>query len=202
MSQKVPHGCFHLNQGQVDKPFILRTDAINTYIGGVLSQIQSDAANRPIGYFSKKLNLCEIRYSATDKEALAVVLTCRNFHHYLWGTHFTVITDHQPLTSIFKRKTKSPRMNRWILEMREYNYDIQYVKGKDNLVADHLSRLGLDQTQFQERQREEPVWRELAEYLEGGRVPTKRLPKSTLDQVAQIDGILYFVKEKRDGSLQ
>ncbi len=107
-------------------------------------------------------------YSATDKEALAIVLACRSFHHYLWGTLFTVVTDHQPLTSIFKRKTKSPRMNRWILEMREYNYDIQYVKSKNNFVADHLSRpvrviirspeatwLGLGRENFQARQKVE-----------------------------------------------
>ncbi len=125
---------------QVDQPFILTTDASDTHVGGVLSQLQSDGANKPVGYFSKKLNPCEIRYSAIDKEALAIVLACRNFHHYLCGTRFTVITHHQPLASIFKRKAKSRRMNRWILEMREYNYDIQYVKGKDNFVADHLSR--------------------------------------------------------------
>ncbi len=155
---------------QVNRPFLLTTDASNTHIGGVLSQIQSHGSNKPIGYFSKKLNPCEFRYSATDKEALAVVLACRNFHHFLWGTRFTVITDHQPLTSIFKRKTKSPRMNRWILEMREYNYEINYLKGKDNFVADHLSRpvrvimrppetswLGLDKPQYVQRQSEDAV---------------------------------------------
>ncbi len=128
-----------LVKAQVNQPFFLTTDASNSHIGGVLSQIQSDGSNKPIGYFSNKLSPCESRYSATDKEALAVVLACRNFH-FLWGTRFTVITDHQPLTSIFKRKTKSPRMNRWILEMRKYNYEINYLKGKDNIVADHLSR--------------------------------------------------------------
>ncbi len=84
------------------------------------------------------------------------------------------MTDHQPLTSVFQRKTKSPRMNQWILEMREYNYEIQYVKGKFNFAADYLSRLvqiivrspeatwlGLDREGFQVKQREEPVWREL-----------------------------------------
>ncbi len=89
--------------------------------------------------------------------------------------------------------------------MREYNYDIQYQKGKDNLVADHLSRpvrvivrhpeatwLGLDQEQFKLRQQEEPVWKELAGYLKGGRVPTKRLPKATLEQFALLDE-MYFV---------
>ncbi len=103
-------------------------------------------------------------------------------------------------------------MNRWILEMREYNYDIQYVKGKDNYVADHLSRpvrvinrapeatwLGLDRETFQARQKEESVWEELTEYLKGGKLPTKRLSKTTLDQFALEDGL--FVREKTDGSL-
>ncbi len=127
-----------LVKAQVNQPFLLTTDASSTHIGGVRCQIQSNGSKRPIGFFSKKLNPCESRYSATDKEVLAVILACRNFHHYRWCTRFTVITDHQPLTSIFKRKTKSPRMNRWILEVREYNYKINYLKGKDNFVADHL----------------------------------------------------------------
>ncbi len=88
-----------------------------------------------------------------------------------YEVHDSVITDHQPLTSIFKRKTKSPRMNRWLLEMREYNYEIKYLKSKDNFVADHLSRrvriivrpaeiswLGLDKPEFMSKQREETVW--------------------------------------------
>ncbi len=203
-----------LVKAQVDQSFILTTDASDTHVGGVLSQLQSGGANKPVGYFSRKLNPCETRYSVTDKEALAIVLACRNFHHYHWGTRFTVVTDHPPLTSIFKQKTKSPRMNRWILEMREYNYDIQYVKGKDNFVADHLSRpvrviirspeatwLGLDRENFQARQKEESVWEELTEYLKGGKLPTKRLSKTTLDQFALEDGLLYFARGKTDGSL-
>ncbi len=98
--------------------------------------------------------------------------------------------------------------------MREYNYDIQYVKGKDNFVADHLSRpvrvivhspkatwLGLDRETFQARQKAETMWGELAEYLKGGKLPAKRLPKTTLDQFVLEDGLLYFVREKTDGSL-
>ncbi len=108
-----------LVRAQPHQPFILTTDASNnTHVGGVLSQTQTDGETKPLGYFSKKLNSTENRYSATDKEALAVVLACRHFHHYLWGTKFTILTDHQPLTSIFKKKTKSARMNRWIMEMR------------------------------------------------------------------------------------
>ncbi len=75
-----------LVKAQVDQPFILTTNASDTHVGGVLSQLQSDGANKPVGYFSKKLNPCETRCSATDKEALAIVLACQNFHHNLWGT--------------------------------------------------------------------------------------------------------------------
>ncbi len=62
--------------------------------------------------------------------------------------------------------------------------------------------LGLDKEAFQIKQREEPAWEELASYLEGGRLPTKRLPKTTLDQFALQDELLYFVREGTDGSLQ
>ncbi len=65
-----------LVKAQVDQPFILTTDASDTHVGGVLSQIQSDGVNKPVGYFSKKLNPCETRHSATDKEALVIVLAC------------------------------------------------------------------------------------------------------------------------------
>ncbi len=75
-------------------------------------------------------------------------------------------------------------------------------EGKHNYVADHLSRpvqiisrtteatwLGLNKEAFQIKQREELVWEELMSYLEGGKVPTKRLPKTTLDQFALQDGL-------------
>ncbi len=128
-----------LVRAQPHQPFILTSDASNTHVGGGLSQIQIDGETKPPGYFSKKLNSTENRYSPTAKEALAVVLACRHFHHYLWGTKFTILTDHQPLTSIFKKK-ESARMNRWIMELREYHYEIKYVQGKYNYVADQLSR--------------------------------------------------------------
>lgn len=203
-----------LARAQSHYPFILTTDASNTHVGGVLSQTQDDGSVKPLGYFSKKLNSTENRYSATDKEALAVVLSCRHFHHYLWGTSFTIFTDHQPLTSVFKRKTKSARMNRWILEMREYQYNIQYVKGKYNYVADQLSRpvrvvqrcptpnyLGLTLDQMKTQQREENKWKEMIEYLEGGSIPTKKYHKSLLHQFNLIDELLYYTKENIDGSI-
>ncbi len=61
--------------------------------------------------------------------------------------------------------------------------------------------LGLDRESFRTRQREEIVWEQLANYLKGGKLPEKRLPKTTLDQFALEEGLLYYVREKADGSL-
>ncbi len=61
--------------------------------------------------------------------------------------------------------------------------------------------LGLDRENFQARQKEESVWEEITEYLKGGKLPTKRLPKTTLNQFALEDGLLYFARKKTDGSL-
>ncbi len=121
---KVDHG----------KRFILETDASQNHVGVILMQYSEEGLPQVIAYFSKKLRPTKVKYATTDKEALAVVLACRQFHHYLWGT------DHQPIVSVFKQGTKSPRMNRWILEMRDYRYKIEYKAGKDNVVADQLSR--------------------------------------------------------------
>ncbi len=202
-----------LVRAQPHQPFIVTTDASNTHVGGVLSQTQTDG--KTLGYFSLKLNSTESRYSATDEEALAVVLACRHFHHYLWGTKFTILTDHQPLTSIFKKKTKSARMNRWIMEMREYHYEVKYIQGKYNYVADQLSRpvrivqrcptttiLGLTSEEFIKFQREEEKWREMIEYLERGSIPTKKYHKTILEQFTLKNEIIYYVKEATDGSIQ
>ena len=161
------------------------------------------------------MKAAETRYSVTDKEALAVVLTCRHFQHYLWNKRFTVLTDHQPLVSIFKKKTKSPRMNRWILEIREYNFDTKYVKGKYNYVADQLSRpianiyesgveahLGKTREELRELQLGEERWKEMIMYLEGGSIPKiKSYPRGTLSQFQMYKDLLYFVATLKDGSV-
>ncbi len=200
-------------RADVTKPFFVTTGASNTHVGGVLSQLAPNGTNRAIGYFSRKLKSAELRYATVDREALAVVLICRQLHHYLWRTKFTIITDHQPLISVFKRKTKSPRMNRWILEMREYNYKIQYIKGKYNHVADQLSRpvlppppadtiLGKTNEEIRTLQLAEGRWAQMIEYLEGGNVPRKNFPLNTLYQFVVWERVLYYTITKRDGSEQ
>ncbi len=98
--------------------------------------------------------------------------------------------------------------------MRAYHYEIKYVQGKYNYVADQLSRpvrivqrcptttiQGLTSEEFIKCQRE-VKWREMIEYLEGGSIPTKKYHKTILEQFTLKDEILYSVKEATDGSIQ
>ena len=204
-----------LVRAHINQPFELHTDASSDHVGAVLMQKQKDNALKPIGYFSKKLKRAEQGYSATDREALAIILSCRKFHHHLWGVPFTIHTDHQPLVSVFKKKTKSPRMNRWAVEMQDYRFRIEYKAGKKNVVADQLSRpvrtifrqnhdnyLGLTKAEMIEKQKAEPRWRELASYLEGGALPRNKYPRTLLNQFLMYEGLLYLSCDKHDNSIQ
>ena len=199
-------------------PFELHTDASGLAVAGVLMQMHNGSL-QPVAYFSRKLKGAELRYSATDKEALAVLLSVRKFHHFLWGSRFKVVTDHRPLLSVFKKKTKSPRMSRWSLEMRDYSFEIIYKAGKSHYVPDALSRPvfqikqtecsrtdvtmleGYTASEMRSEQMKEGRWKELICFLEGGKLPNKRPSRSNLQEFQMQNGILYCIRVSEDGSL-
>lgn len=122
------------------KPFTLTTDASGKAIGAILSQ-QQQAKDLPIAYASRVLNKAEINYSTTEKELLAIVWATQHFRPYLYGTKFTIVTDHKPLTWLFNVKDPGSRLIRWRLKLEEYDYVIRYKEGKTNQNADALSRM-------------------------------------------------------------
>ena len=92
-------------------------------------------------YASKALSDVEKRYSQTEKEALALVWACEKFQIYLLGMEFDLITDHKPLEVIFGPRSKpSERIERFVLRMPPFHYQVIYKPGKSN-IADPLSRL-------------------------------------------------------------
>ena len=96
---------------------------------------------RPLGFFSRKLSQAQIKYSAFDKELLAIKESIQHFRHMVEGKNFTVFTDHKPLTLVMPTTTtRTPQQERHLSYISEFTTDIQHVKGDQNVVADHLSR--------------------------------------------------------------
>ena len=118
------------------KTFTLTTDASNEGLGAILSQ-----DGHPCCFISRTLNPPERNYTTTEKELLAIVWAVRRFRQYLLGRKFKIQTDHQALKWLHNCKDPSSRLIRWRLRLEEYEYDIEYVKGKENVAADTLSRV-------------------------------------------------------------
>lgn len=121
------------NQSQ----FILDTDACDTGIGAVLSQLQ-DGREKVLAYGSRTLN--KRNYCVTDKELLAVRYFTEYFKQYLLGQKFIVRTDHQALVWLYKLKEPKGRIARWIEILSAYNFEIEYRPGPRHGNADGLSR--------------------------------------------------------------
>lgn len=127
------------------KEFMLRTDASNSSMGGVLSQGEIGVDN-PVGFFSKRLDSAQMNYSVIEREMLAIVRAIEYFRVYLLHRRFRLITDHNPLVYIRSSVPQNSRLMRWRLSLEEYDFYIQHQAGKLNQTADFLSRLHEDET--------------------------------------------------------
>jgi hypothetical protein len=123
----------------VRKPFIVSTDASKFALGAVLSQMH-EGLEKPIAFASRVLSPAEENYSVVEKELLAIVFAVKKFHCYLYGTEFTVFTDHNPLQYAMTIRDTSRRIARWVLLLQEYTFHIKYRAGARNGNADVLSR--------------------------------------------------------------
>ena len=120
-------------------PFILATDASGTALGGFLSQT-INGSEQVIAYWSRQMNKAERRYSTIEREALAVVAAVKEFYPYLYGRSFTLLTDHNPLTSLQGLKDTGGRLTRWLLYLQQFDMKVLYRPGRCNGNADTMSR--------------------------------------------------------------
>ena len=123
------------------KMFILDTDASQSGVGAVLSQLH-DGQERVVAYASRVLSKAERQYSVTRKELLAVVTFVKHFRHYLLGRHFVVRTDHSSLQWLYNFKEPEGQTARWLESLQEFDFEVIHRSGRNHSNADALSRCG------------------------------------------------------------
>lgn len=132
-------------------PLILTCDASAYGIGAVIQHIMPNGEERPIAYASRTLSPAEKKYSQIEKETLGLIYGVKKFHQYLWGRHFTLVTDYRPLLTLFGKHKSLPtlaaaRIQRWAIILSAYGYHIVYCKSENHSNADGLSRCPLPET--------------------------------------------------------
>ena len=171
-----------------EQEFILHTDASDSAIGGVLSQNQ-EGKERVIAYWSRQLQKAERNYSTIEKEALAAVAATKEFYPYLYGFHFKLVTDHNPLTSLRGLKDIGGRLSRWTIFLQQFHFEFVYKPGKTHGNADTMSRrpptddtvagihqLEIESEDLSKAQRADEVLIPIIKALEDGKPLTQGVP--------------------------
>ena len=116
----------------------VESDASDYAVGGVLS-LKTEKGWKPMSYYSKTLNDAETRYSTYDKELLAILRCLQEWCGILLGGKFEICTDHRNLTYFRDPKKLTRQQANWMVQLQDFEYDITYIKGGTNRVADALS---------------------------------------------------------------
>jgi len=119
-----------------DKQFMVETDACGQGIRAVLMQ-----KGHPLAYISRQLKGKQLHLSIYEKELLAFIFAVRKWRHYLLPSHFIIKTDQRSLKYLLEQRLNTPVQQQWLPKLLEFDYEIQYRQGKENLVADALSRV-------------------------------------------------------------
>lgn len=125
-----------------DKKTKVSTDASKDGLGAVLLQ-EDEGAWRPVAYASRSMTATECRYAQIEKECLGLAFGCEKFHTYIYGLPNVILeTDHKPLLGIAKKNLcdMSPRIQRLMMRLQRYDFELIYTPGTQMFIADALSR--------------------------------------------------------------
>lgn len=117
------------------QPFVIEADACGVGIGVVLMQM-----GKPIAYISKPLGPKAAAQSVYEKEAMAILEALKRWRHYVLGGKLIFKTDQQSLKFMMSQRLVEGIQHKLLLKLMEFDYVIEYKSGKENLVADALSR--------------------------------------------------------------
>src|SRR6202051_2999603 len=120
-------------------PYTVVTDASGYAIGAALCQDHGNGL-QPCAFLSRKMNDAERNYPVHEQELLAIVHALREWRHYLLGNRISIITDHRSLQYLATQDKLSARQTRWSEFLHQFDFEIRYRPGKENDVAEGLSR--------------------------------------------------------------
>ena len=120
-------------------------DASDIAVGAALQQ-ETDGMWQPIAFFSRKLDKTQKHYSAFDRELFAAYSAIRHFRHFVDGRKFSLLSDHKPFVHAFYSRSDPiiPRRSRQMSCISEFTNNVRHIKGEQNLVADALSRIEIN----------------------------------------------------------
>lgn len=122
------------------KQFVITVDASALGCGAVLSQI-INGMDKPISFASKSFNHAESKRAPIEQELTGIHWSIKHFRPYIFETEFKIRSDHKPLVHLYSLKDPASRLTRMRLDLEEFNFTIEYIKGKKNVCADALSRI-------------------------------------------------------------
>ena len=177
------------------KPVLIRTDASCHSVGAVLLQ-----DGRPVDFCSAALRPAEKNYAVIEKELLAILIACERFEHYIiYHQSVHIETDHQPLMSIFKKPLYDApkRLQRMLLRLQKFRLNVSYISGKQNTVADWLSRdAPVSKRHDQDSNVQEFVFRTRAETIDAEKLsPVRNKTLNRIKEVAESDLEFQSLKE-------
>ena len=124
-----------------NQEYLLIIYALKLRLGAMLSQKQSDGRYHPVAFRSRALHGAEVNYHSTKLKFLAMKWSIKHFQTYLLGCHFKVCTDNNPIMYFLTSPNMDAMKQRWINKLAKYDFSLEYQKGKNNTMADALSRI-------------------------------------------------------------
>lgn len=139
---------------------------------------------QPLGFFSKKLSSSQQNWSTYRRELLAIYRGIKHFEDQIEGRQLTIYTDHKPIIFAFKQKLEKaePLQREQLIYISQYSTDIRHIKGKENVVADFLSRIEtisqpiIDYNKLSEEQEKDEETQEIIEGKSKFSITLNKLP--------------------------
>lgn len=120
--------------------FYIETDASDKAIAAHIYQLNTENEPQPLGFVSRVLKKHEKNYATFEKELMAIIYVLRKFTYMLYGYPIVIKTDSESIVEMKNNDWLSKKVNRWLTYMKQFNYRIEHIRGRDNSVADALSR--------------------------------------------------------------